>query len=168
MRQENYNFFQEFNRVDKLCRDLMKAEQQGVTAYLNCMEENWLAGCRRVQGWKRDFENLKKLRHMRNHLAHDPDAFEEPLADMQDVRWLQEFQTRILGQTDPLALLYKEKRKAHQQRAMGQRRERQADAGLKDGCMGTGRSFWRLVATAAVMTAAAMAVMMLLIWLLLG
>ncbi len=85
MRQENYNFFQEFNRVDKLCRDLMKAEQQGVTAYLNCMEENW-----------------------------------------------------------------------------------QADAGLKDGCMGTGRSFWRLVATAAVMTAAAMAVMMLLIWLLLG
>lgn len=98
----NYRFFEEFKRLDNLCADLYDS-RPGVTAYIDHMEATPSA-VYRVDGWSEDLRQLKHLRHIRNHLAHDRGAFLEENCTQADIDWLSHFYSRIMERSDPIAL----------------------------------------------------------------
>ena len=59
-----------------------------------------------IPNWNSDLSSLKRLRHLRNQMAHNEGAFSENLCTINDVEWIINFRSRILKQTDPLALLH--------------------------------------------------------------
>lgn len=110
MNNLNLIFLEEYKHLDKLCSELYDG-QPGVTSYINEMKNvNW-NDARDIPDWKSDLNELKRLRHIRNHLAHTEGAFDEKLCTNEDVNWVKDFRNRILKQTDPLALLQKYYRK---------------------------------------------------------
>lgn len=110
MNNLNLIFLEEYKQLDKLCSELYDG-QPGVTSYINEMKNvNW-NDARDIPDWKSDLNELKRLRHIRNHLAHTEGAFDEKLCTNEDVNWVKDFRNRILKQTDPLALLQKYYRK---------------------------------------------------------
>lgn len=96
-------FMNSYKRLDNLCRDMNGV---GVTGYIEDMERE-LNGSYYVNGWKSDYSQLKKYRHIRNRIAHENDMEEENLCSDKDAAWLENFYQRIIKQTDPLALCYK-------------------------------------------------------------
>lgn len=105
MNNLNYVFFEEFKRLDKLCGELYKV-QYGITCYIDDMKSVSEKDYRYISNWKSDLEQLRRLRHIRNHLAHTEGAFNEEVCIQSDIDWLRNFHKRILNQTDSLALLY--------------------------------------------------------------
>lgn len=104
MNNLNFIFFEEFKKLDKLCRELYNAPN-GVTHYIDDMKAASWDNCRCIPNWKTDLETLIKLRHIRNHLAHTEGAFNENICTPNDIDWIKNFHQRIMSQSDPLALL---------------------------------------------------------------
>ena len=102
----NFIFLEEYKQLDKLCSELYDG-QPGVTSYINEMKSVDWNDARDIPDWKSDLNELKRLRHIRNHLAHTEGAFDEKLCTNDDVNWVKNFRNRILKQTDPLSLLGK-------------------------------------------------------------
>ena len=111
----NYIFFEQFKRLDNLCADIFDSHP-GVTAYIDHMEATPSAAAR-VAGWPEDLRQLKHLRHIRNHLAHDSGAFLEENCTQADIDWLDDFYNRIIKRSDPIALARQQARSssAHRQ-----------------------------------------------------
>lgn len=106
MNNLNFILLEEYKQLDKLCSEIYDS-QPGVTSYINDMKSaNW-NDAREIQNWKTDLNNLIRIRHIRNHLAHTEGAFDEKLCTGADVKWVKDFRNRILKQTDPLALYQK-------------------------------------------------------------
>ena len=103
MNNINYAFFEEYKRLDKLCCDMYQCSN-GVTQYIEDM--NTTPFCT-VSNWKDDLEQLKRLRHIRNDLAHTQGAFSENLCSQQDIDWIHDFYNRSMQQTDPLAMRHR-------------------------------------------------------------
>lgn len=103
MQKLEQDFFEEYKRLDALCRDLLSAER-GVSAYLEEMEAAPNALWPQLPGWKDDYYALKHLRWVRNQIAHEP-GFAG--CTPEDLQTLAAFTRRVLGQQDPLALLYR-------------------------------------------------------------
>ena len=59
-------------------------------------------------------EQLIRLRHIRNNLAHAPGAFDEETCTQKDINWVQDFYERILHQLDPIAMLYQKNKEQGQ------------------------------------------------------
>lgn len=115
MGQLNYQFFDEFKRLDKLCREIYGDDcKRGVTLYLKDMEDRSYEGSRLVDGWNGDYTRLRQLRDFRNRLAHDVNIDEE--CRQSDIDFITLFRQRILNGTDPLTLLRKEQEKARPSR----------------------------------------------------
>ena len=106
MNNLNLIFLEEYKQLDKLCGELYDG-QPGVTSYINDMKSLDWNDTRNIPDWKSDLYELKRLRHIRNHLAHTEGAFDEKLCTNDDVNWVKDFRNRILKQTDPLATLRK-------------------------------------------------------------
>lgn len=103
MRELDNEFFEEYKRLDKLCREIFGSEK-GVGEYINQMESIADRGRRCVPTWDRDYKRLKHWRLLRNQLAHDESA----VCEEEDLVQLQEFYDRIFAIEDPLAILRKE------------------------------------------------------------
>lgn len=103
MQKLQQDFFEEFKRLDAICRDMLGAER-GVSAYIEQMEEAPAALRLRVPGWEDDYYALKHLRWVRNKIAHET-GFTGCTPD--DLQNLLGFTRRVLRQEDPLALLYR-------------------------------------------------------------
>ena len=101
----NYDFFEEFKHLDKLCKEIYN-DQYGVTHYIDDMKAVSKANYRYIPNWENDLEQLIRLRHIRNNLAHAEDAFNEEECKKKDIDWIREFYERILNQSDPMAILY--------------------------------------------------------------
>lgn len=101
-------FFDEFKSVDNICKDMFQT-QQGVTEYINQMEDNDLLGSRSVSNWNEKYKMLKHLRWLRNQIAHDSGA---PELEENDLVELQHFHTQLLNQKDPLAIIFKANRES--------------------------------------------------------
>lgn len=101
----NHDLFEEFKHLDKLCGEIY-GEQHGVTHYIDDMKMAPVSDYRRIPNWKEDLEQLIRLRHIRNYLAHTEGAFEENACTSTDIEWSRDFYERILNQSDPLALLH--------------------------------------------------------------
>ena len=97
-------FMQSYKRLDVLCRDMNGV---GVTGYIEDMERI-VNGDHYVPGWHSDYQKLKHYRYIRNQIAHEVYATEEDMCSSGDTTWIEEFYQRILWQTDPLAMHYKE------------------------------------------------------------
>ena len=62
--------------------------------------------------YSEDCKTLKRLRHIRNQMAHDEGTFDYQICDRDDIIWLNAFYNRIMKRTDPLAVHYRAGRKA--------------------------------------------------------
>ncbi len=102
----NFIFFEEFKHLDKLCGELYEVEKDGVANYIDDMKSVVPYDYRCIANWKEDLEQLTRMRHIRNKLAHAPGAFDEETCTQKDINWIQDFYERILHQLDPIAILY--------------------------------------------------------------
>lgn len=102
----NYNFFETYKKLEKICNEIFSATN-GVTQYINEMESIPFSIYRNIPNWKSDLSTLKALRHTRNQIAHNEDSFNQNLCTQNDIEWLINFHIRIMEQTDPLSLLRK-------------------------------------------------------------
>ncbi len=109
---ENLNvvFFEEFKRLDKICREIYGANQGGVTSYIEDMRRISPFESREIPSWDSDLQFLVKMRNVRNQLSHGIDTMNLPMCDQSDILWLKDFYNRILGQSDPIALLYQRRK----------------------------------------------------------
>ena len=111
MNNLNYIFFDEFKKLDKICRDIYGVSptgKLGVTMYLEDMSSNSHLAQNHTSSWDRDYKKLKKLRNIRNELAHTQKSFSYIECTQDDIDFICNFRKRILDQTDPLSLLRKQ------------------------------------------------------------
>ncbi|MDE5590470.1 MAG: hypothetical protein K2J60_15225 [Acetatifactor sp.] len=100
----NHVLFEEFKHLDKLCGELY-GDQRGVSHYIDDMKVVSGSDYRYIPNWKEDLDQLIRIRHIRNYLAHTEGAFNEDMCTPKDIEWSRDFCRRILDQLDPLALL---------------------------------------------------------------
>lgn len=108
MQRFERELFDEFKRVDGICRDMFSS-QRGVSEYIEQMERDFSHGQQRVPYWERDYRSLKRVRWLRNQIAHETTATD---CSADDVAYLQDFHDRLLRQQDPLAALRRTRRAA--------------------------------------------------------
>ena len=101
----NFKFFEECKSLDKLCGEIYQSKQ-GVTDYINQMEAASWNDYRNIPNWKTDLGQLKRVRHIRNYLAHEEGAFDKAACTQSDIDWMQSFYEHIMNQSDPIARLY--------------------------------------------------------------
>jgi len=101
MQRLDRELFDEFKRVDGICRDMFSS-QRGVSEYIEQMERDFAYGQRRVPSWERDYRSLKRVRWLRNQIAHETTVTD---CSADDVAYLQDFHDRLLLQQDTLAAL---------------------------------------------------------------
>lgn len=93
--------FEEYKRVDGICRDMF-ASQRGVSEYIEQMERDFVDGQQRIPSWEQDYRALKRVRWLRNQIAHEMTATD---CTSNDVAYIRDFHDRLLHQEDPLAVL---------------------------------------------------------------
>ena len=107
----NYEFFDEFKSLDNLCRDIygMSIDNKlGVTLYLEDMDKKAYQGAFKISGWTSDYNHLKSARNLRNELAHSRNSMTVDICSQEDIDFVRSFRTKILNQTDPIAMLRKQ------------------------------------------------------------
>ncbi len=107
----NYEFFDEFKSLDNLCRDIYGESVEkklGVTSYIEGMDRKAYQGTINVSGWSSDYNKLKSVRNIRNELAHSRNSITVDICSQDDIAFVRSFKTRILNQTDPIAMLRKQ------------------------------------------------------------
>ena len=100
----NYQFFEEFTKLDKTCVSVYQAEG-GTLGYLEQMGSVSGVCAELIPNWVENLEQLHRYRTIYLALSQSPDAFEECLCTQADVQWLRDFRSRIMERKDPLALL---------------------------------------------------------------
>lgn len=105
MNNLNLQFFEAYKELDEMCKQVLSSNR-GVSAYIDEMEKE---GHVYVENWEKDYRQLKRMRWIRNRLAHEINVFEEDIITAQDVEWLKMFRTRIIELADPFSLLHQQK-----------------------------------------------------------
>lgn len=98
-------FLDSYKALEKLCSD-MYGERHGLSLYIEEMK-NTYTGARYVVGWDEDLKKLKHYRWVRNKIIHEPGYSEENMCEPEDSVWLDDFYSRVLSRTDPLAMYRK-------------------------------------------------------------
>lgn len=104
MQPADNDFFEEYKRLDRLCADMYSC-QNGVSEYINQMENKSYQGQYRVSSWTSDYKMLKHIRWVRNQIAHDSGISQ--ISEREDLEFVQDFYERIFSGQDPLTLLRK-------------------------------------------------------------
>ena len=95
-------FIESYKRLERLCGDLLNDDRR-ISAYIDEMI-SLPRGAYLVRGWDDDLKRLTHYRWVRNQIAHEPDCSEENMCEPSDVVWIEVFYSRIMNQTDPLAM----------------------------------------------------------------
>ena len=98
-------FTSAYKQLEKLCGEIMNDDRR-ISAYIDEMSKI-SDGSSKVSNWDNDLKKLKHYRWIRNQIVHEPDCQEENMCHPDDVAWLNNFYSRIINQTDPLALYLK-------------------------------------------------------------
>lgn len=98
-------FIESYKHLEKLCGEVLNDDRR-ISAYIDEMM-NTPRGSYFVRGWENDLKQLKHYRWIRNQIAHEPDCTEQSMCEPNDTVWLDDFYSRIMNQTDPLALYAK-------------------------------------------------------------
>ncbi|WP_024860724.1 DUF6548 family protein [Ruminococcus flavefaciens] len=96
------DFLSLYIKVDKFIKDAYSSNE-GVSEYIRQMEINCGKGYTYVQSWQTDYNELKRVRRLRNQLVHD-DIFE---VEEADYNWLEYFYNRLFAADDPMAKIRK-------------------------------------------------------------
>ena len=99
------SFISSYKHLEKLCGEVFNDERR-ISAYIDEMQST-PNGAFYVHSWDEDLKTLKHYRWVRNQIAHEPDCDEQNMCDPSDALWLDDFYSRIMNQTDPLALYRK-------------------------------------------------------------
>ena len=99
------SFIDSYKRLEKLCSEIY-GDNHGISSYIDEMLKNPV-GARYVRGWDEDLKQLKHYRWIRNTIVHEPGCTEDNMCDSYDVQWLNNFHSRIMSRTDPIALYRK-------------------------------------------------------------
>lgn len=110
MSEFDRKLFDEYKRLDAVCRDMFSC-QYGVSEYISQMEQVSPQMRRRVPSWDKDYRTLKRLRWLRNQIAHETCSTD---CDINDIERLEDFYNRILIQQDPLAVLWRNRQNVPQ------------------------------------------------------
>lgn len=110
----NDTFLEEFKRLDKLCKEMYQSDK-GITSYIEDMKHVSPYESRCIPNWDFDLKQLTNLRHLRNRLTHDVGTLNINMCTQSDINWLHSFYGRIFNQTDPIALLCRNKREQSKQ-----------------------------------------------------
>ncbi len=105
-------FLEAYKSLDELCKQILSSNQ-GVSEYISEMS-NESQGYIKIAGWKKDLNDLKRVRWIRNTLVHEPNSFQDDLISIDDIEWVKDFRSRIMESTDPFSLLYQLKNKSTQ------------------------------------------------------
>lgn len=95
-------FMDSYKHLEKLCGEIMN-DNRCVSAYIDEML-NTPRGRYYVRTWNEDLKMLKHYRWVRNQISHEPGCTEENMCEFKDELWIEDFYSRIMNQTDPLAL----------------------------------------------------------------
>ena len=98
-------FIESYKHLEKLCGEVLNDDRR-ISAYIDEMI-NTPRGSYLVRGWNDDLKQLKHYRWVRNQIAHEPDCTEQNMCEPSGTEWLDDFYSRIMNQTDPLALYSK-------------------------------------------------------------
>ena len=106
-------FFEEYKKLDNLCKYLL-GSNQGITQYVNEMEQIPFEKSKLVESWQYDYKMLKHIRWIRNNIAHNNG---DSKCSESDVQYVKNFYQRIINRTDPFSLINVEIRKAEDNQA---------------------------------------------------
>lgn len=95
-------FIDSYKHLEKLCGEVLNDDRR-ISAYIDEML-NKPHGSYLVRDWDNDLKQLKHYRWVRNQIAHEPGCSEDNMCDASDAFWLDNFYSRIMNQSDPLAL----------------------------------------------------------------
>lgn len=139
MLETEERLFDEYKMVDNICRDIFSS-QSGINQYITEMDQKFSYGCSVVPSWDDDYRRLKRVRWLRNQIAHESSATD---CNEEDVAWFEEFHSRLLELRDPLALL----RKADRERSsFSYQRESRPKLSIScDGDNTSGKSYIQLL-----------------------
>ena len=98
-------FIDSYKDLEKLCGEIFNDDRR-ISAYIDEML-NTPRGSYFVKGWDEDLRQLKHYRWVRNQIVHEPGCSESNMCTSEDALWLDDFYSRIMNQTDPLALYAK-------------------------------------------------------------
>ena len=116
MSRLNYEFLDEYKRLDNICRDIYGEtpdKKLGVTLYIEDMDAKANLGAYKVPGWANDYNRLKSIRNMRNELVHSRNSITVNLCSVEDIEFIRSFIVRMFNQTDPIAMLRKQTDQPH-------------------------------------------------------
>lgn len=94
-------FFEEYKKIDNLCKDLFKSDR-GVSQYIEEMECTPFTKSRLVESWQDDYKMLKHVRWIRNNIAHNNDYSG---CNKSDVKSVKDFYKKIINQKDPFSVI---------------------------------------------------------------
>lgn len=94
-------FLNEYKQVDAICRDMFSGEG-GISEYINQMEQTPYNSRYKIPVWDDDYRVLKRLRWVRNQIAHTPNFSDYNYNDYNN---LILFHKRLINCQDSLALL---------------------------------------------------------------
>lgn len=94
-------FFEEYKKLDNLCKDLFKSDR-GVSQYIEEMECTSFTKSRLVESWQDDYKMLKHVRWIRNNIAHNNDYSG---CNKSDVKNVKDFYQKIINQKDPFSVI---------------------------------------------------------------
>ncbi len=130
-RDLNIDFLEEYKAVDGFIRDAYRAAE-GVSEYIRIMETDFVVGQAYCSSWGEEYRMLKRMRWIRNKLAHDV-SIDEEICEEDDYIWLESFHNRLLNTCDPLSVIRIHREKEQEQRKQADKQEvpepyRQAEA----------------------------------------
>ena len=95
------SFIDSYKRLEKLCSEIYN-DNHGISSYIDEMISTPI-GARYVPGWDDDLKQLKHYRWVRNQIVHEPGCTEADMCEPDDAEWINNFHSRIMTASDPLA-----------------------------------------------------------------
>ena len=114
-RKINEKFLNNFLELDKLCCEKFGVASNGVTEYINRLNNARFAPDRDDV-----LPRLVKYRNLRNRFAHEPQAIRkcDDIAKA-DVKWVGKFKKTVKGKKDPISKYLKKARRFARKRKCG-------------------------------------------------
>ena len=114
-RKTNEKFLNNFLELDKLCCEKFGVATNGVTEYINRLNNARFAP-------ERDevLPRLVKYRNLRNRFAHEPQALRKT-SDIakSDIKWVAKFKKSVKKKKDPISKYLKKARRFARRRKLG-------------------------------------------------